>query len=275
MFRFGPPWPALLALLFLACGGGEVSRHPAHGVVEKLLPEEHQVVVAHDEIVGLMPAMTMNFYVADPAIQAQLEVGQVIDFVLEHDGRSFKIIAVEVVGRADDGVGWARFGESLVRSDPAPAFELQDEEGRSVSLADFAGHRVLLDFIFTRCPGPCPILTATHVAVQKALSPAVRARTEFVSISLDPEHDSPEVLKRYARERGIDTSDWSLLTGPVDEVEKVVRAFGVGSTRKPDGQIEHLVVTFLIDGQGRIVKRYMGQEHEPSEIVADLGKLAS
>ena len=111
--------------------------------------------------------------------------------------------------------------------------------------------------------------------MQKALSPAVRARTEFVSISLDPEHDSPEVLSRYARERGIDTSDWSLLTGPVDEVEKVVRAFGVGSTRKPDGQIEHLVVTFLIDGQGRIVKRYMGQEHEHSEIVADLGKLAS
>jgi len=134
---------------------------------------------------------------------------------------------------------------------------------------------VLLDFVYTTCPGPCPILTGLHVEVQRKLDPVLRDRVHFVSITLDPVHDSPFALLQYARHRGADLRDWSFLTGPPDEVEAVVKAYGVGSSRQPDGKIAHLVVTFLIDGEGRIAQRYIGlEEVDPALLRADLETLA-
>lgn len=267
---------ALFGAVCFAFGcGGEVRHYPAHGIVHDAMAERSQVVVAHDEIPGLMPAMTMNFHVSDDTLLEKLLPGNEVDFVVAHDGQRYRIVAAEVVGVVEEGEGWSRFGDVLVRSDPAPDFDLVDEEGRALSAADLRGRMVLMDFIFTRCPGPCPILTQTHVSVQRELPSGVREKTAFVSITLDPAHDTPEVLRRYASARGIDTRDWSLLTGDPVRVDEVVRAFGVGSTRQPDGNIEHLVVTFLIDPDGQIVKRYVGQEHRPEEIVADLTRLAS
>ncbi len=161
------------------------------------------------------------------------------------------------------------------RVEPAPAFALTDHAGRPVSLEELRGRTLLLDFIFTRCSGPCPILTSTHVAAERLLSPDLLGRTRFVSISIDPERDTPQDLAAYATARGADLEHWSFLTGPVAEVEAVVRAYGVGTTRGPDGELEHVVASFLIDGKGRIVKRYLGLEHEPTEISADLELLAS
>ena len=264
-----------LALGTLACGP-DVRRYPARGVVEDVLAERYEVLVAHEEIPGVMPAMTMSFGVRNPELIRRLKPGQIIDFVLEVDGGRYAIIAATVVGNVDEeGAGWSRFGDVLVRSDPAPDFVLENQEGKSLALADLQGQMVLLDFMFTRCPGPCPILTSTHVSVQRGLSRRVRDRAAFVSITLDPEFDSPSELARYARSRGIDTTDWSLLTGDPEEVDRVIRAFGVGRTRQPDGNIEHIVVTFLIDENGQIVKRYIGQDHGPDELIADLERLAS
>ena len=113
------------------------------------------------------------------------------------------------------------------------------------------------------------------MAVQRGLSPALRERAWFVSISLDPERDTPDDMRRYAQARGADLEGWSFLTGPVEHVEAVVRAYRVGKTVGADGEIEHLVASFLIDEEGRIARRYLGLEHEPDEIVADLEALAN
>ena len=142
-------------------------------------------------------------------------------------------------------------------------------------MSDLSGKNVLLDFIFTRCTGPCPILTSTHVSVQRELSARAQGQTHFVSITLDPEHDSPEILETYATERGADLENWSFLTGSPADIEAVVSAFGVASSPGEGDQIEHLVVTFLIDQHGRIVKRYMGQGPPAREVAADLESLAS
>ena len=142
-------------------------------------------------------------------------------------------------------------------------------------MSDLSGKNILLDFIFTRCTGPCPILTSTHVSVQRELSERAQKQTHFVSITLDPENDSPEVLDTYARERGADLANWSFLTGSPESIDAVVSAYGVASSPGKDGQIEHLVVTFLIDRNGRIVKRYMGQGPPSKEVTADLESLAS
>ena len=259
---------AVVLSLWLGCGGP--STYPGHGVVHEVSRPDRQALIAHEAIPGLMPGMTMNFTVDDAEALASLKSGDVIDFELTSQGGRFSIDAVVVVGRVERREGWSRMGDGLVKSDPAPGFELTRTSGERVSLAGLAGQAVLLDFIFTRCSGPCPTLTSTKVAVQRELPVATRARTHFVSISIDPARDTPEDLRVYGEARGADLADWSFLTGDEARVQAVVAAYGVGTTWTPDGELEHILATFLIDPNGRIVKRYIGLEHEPKTIVADV-----
>jgi protein SCO1/2 len=271
-----PRPPAVLAaLLALAAACGDASRrYPAHGVVRDVQPEYSQVVIEHDEIPGLMPAMTMNFEVADPALLATLERGQAIDFEVEFTGRSYRVRSARVVGEGAPATPEqaARLAGIAARRDPAPPFALVDQDGRPLSLADLRGHLVVLDFLFTHCPGPCPIQTGARVELQRSLGPALRARTRFVSITLDPERDSPEVLRAWALARGADLADWHFLTGPPEAVRGVVESYGVGTTRGAGGEIEHSLATFLIDAEGRIAERWLGLEHEPAEIARALAR---
>jgi protein SCO1/2 len=251
--------------------------YDAHGVVESVDREYGQVLIHHDDIPGLMPEMTMSFDVPDPELLARIQPRQVIDFRLEFTGRAYHVIDVTLRGDAAEtghGTG-ASFDAVVPRGDPAPAFALTDQDGNLFSLVDLRGKAILLDFIYTSCPGPCPILTGLHVEVQRALDPALRNRVHLVSVSLDPLTDTPTALREYARKRGADTANWSFLTGAPDAIETVLKAYGVGSARQPDGTIAHLVVTFLIDGTGQIVQRYVGLDaHDPAQLRADLERLA-
>jgi protein SCO1/2 len=266
---------ALLASSAAGCGRRH-SVYEARGVVESVNREYGQVVIAHEDIPGLMPAMTMNFDVPDPALLATLEPGQAIDFEIEFTGRAYRVVAARPRGEGGRGHGpeGASVDDLVAERDPAPAFELVDQDGNPFALASLRGKAVLLDFVYTQCPGPCPILTGLHVDVQRALDPALRARTHFVSISLDPVRDTPAALREYARKRGADTTDWTFVTGPPEEVARVIGAYGVGSARQPDGTIAHLVATFLIDGEGRVAQRLVGLEHEVDEVVRGLARIA-
>jgi len=313
---------ALFCALALAAGC-EVDRHSerlhsykVRGVVEAVSPGEGQAVVQHEEIPGLMPAMSMNFDVPNPALLEKLAPGQQIEFTLELRDRSFRITAARVLSEppapgasGTHGVAGApgTRGASVIHGeagisgthgaagalgthgvagtsgllggvdelDLAPAFRLTDQQGRAVSLADWRGRAVLLDFIYTHCPGPCPILTARHVELQRTLPLALRARVHFASISLDPQRDTPEALRAYAEARGADLSDWSFLTGPAEEISAVLRAYGIGAGRNGGGEIEHLVATFLINPEGRITRRFLGLEHSTQTLQAALRRAAS
>jgi protein SCO1/2 len=255
--------------LVLACGQGGGDLHAGRGVVRDVLVDDRQVVIEHGDIPGLMPAMTMNFDVPNPALLARLERGQVVDFALRKHGRAWIIVGAEVVDAAQLG-GVAPPGQLAVSDDEAPPFDLIDQDGERVRLEDLRGRAVLLDFIFTHCPGPCPILTGVHVAIQRMLPDDQRERVHFVSISLDPERDRPEVLRAYAKARGADLSGWSFLTGSAEEIDPVLAAYGVGKRLVEGEEIEHTVATFLIDPSGWIAKRYLGLAHEPSEMLDDL-----
>ncbi len=263
-----------IAFAWVALACSDSQKHSGHGVVHEVSPDDKQVLVAHDDMPGLMPAMTMNFSVYDPELLASLSPGDVIDFELTAERGSFWISDAEVVGRVTPEDGWSLMGDGLVKSDPAPPFALRDPDGREVSLAGLAGTTLLVDFIFTRCPGPCPSLTSNHVAVQRALSPELRERVHFVSISIDPERDTPEDMRAYGLARGADLADWSFLTGPPERIAEVMRAYGVGKRPTTEGETEHVLATFLIDGRGRVVKRYLGLDHAPEQIAADLQAVA-
>ncbi len=269
----GIPAAIVAALLAFACSDQQV--HPGHGVIHEVSAEDKQVLIAHEAMPGLMPAMTMNFALYDPTLLESLRPGDVVDFELTAERGSFWISSATVVGRVSPEDGWSLMGDGLVKSDPAPAFSLVDVDGDTVSLAGLADKTLLVDFIFTRCPGPCPSLTSSHVSVQRALSPALREKIRFVSITIDPERDTPEDLRAYALARGADLTDWAFLSGPPDEVLAVMRAYGVGTKPGAEGDIEHVLATFLIDPRGQVVKRYLGLDHAPETLAADLEAVAS
>lgn len=273
--RTAAPLLLVLVLALVACGPSKPRRYHGEGIVEDVRVEEGQVLISHEDIPGLMPAMTMSFDVPDRALAARLEPGSVIDFTLEFDGRSYRIVDARVRDKVEPREGYALLGNKLLRADPAPDFHLIDQDGHPLSLADLRGRVLLLDFVFTRCPGPCPILTGLHADVQRQIPPDLRPRIHFVSISLDPAHDTPAALRDYAIARGADLAGWSFLTGDAPAIDQVLEAYGIGRSRRDDGEIEHIVATFLIDAQGRIVRRYLGLDHEPEEILHDLEDLAS
>ena len=266
----------MVGLGALALVGCEVAEHSAKiqtyqvtGTVEGVVEDQHHVVIDHADIPGLMPAMTMSYDVPNPAVLSKLREGQEIEFTLELRERSFRIIDVEVLSDTGSAGMSGSFGDDGP-DEIAPAFRLTDQEGASLSLADLSGNWVLLDFVYTQCPGPCPILTGIHVDVQRQLPADLRERVHLVSISLDPARDTPEAMKAYALAHGADLSDWSFLTGDAGAIDDVLSDYGVGSGVQPNGQIEHLVITFLIDAEGHIQKRYLGLEHTPEAIVSDL-----
>lgn len=271
----------LALLVALACERGP-ELFDAVGVVEGVHPDLRQVVLDHEDIPGLMPAMTMSFDVPDPAILEGIEPGQRVRFRLSFDGRSYRVVSIERLGAEDGGgehgaapsAGSAGLDAVAAESEPAPEFDLVDQDGRPLSLASLRGKIVLLDFVFANCPGPCPILTATHVRVQKTLPAEVRGRVWFASITLDPERDTPEALRRYATSRGADLASWSFLTGPKEQVEDVIRRYGVGKARLQGGEIQHVVVTLLIDAEGRVARRYFGLEHHADDLARDLAEAA-
>jgi protein SCO1/2 len=246
------------------------------GTVQAVYPAERQIKIAHEEVPGLMPAMTMSFDVADPALLEGVHEGAHVHFELEKTATLLRITRIAVLdGAGHAGVSGGSSAPSAPIDEPAPEFRLIDQQGRELALADLRGKAVLLDFIFTTCKGPCPILTAAHASLQQKLPPRLAERTHFVSISLDPAHDTPQRLRAYAETRGADLERWSFLTGDPDLVRSVIADYRVGAARDQSGEIVHLVVTFLIDPEGRIRQRYMGLEHSDQEILRDLEAVLS
>lgn len=245
-------------------------RWGGRGVVEDVKPDQGLVLIDHDPIPGLMDAMTMNFEVADPALFETLRAGQEISFTLVKTSRAYEIVDVRVLGTVEIGDEWARLGEELVRTTEAPPFELIDQDGGTVSSETLRGRVLLVDFVFTQCPGPCPIETRRQVRVQRLVPEALRDRVRFVSISLDPVNDTPEALRAYGESHGASFANWSFLGGAPETVDAVVRAHHVGKTRDENGVIEHLNVVFLVDPRGRILRRYMGMSDDAETIAGDL-----
>jgi protein SCO1/2 len=140
-----------------------------------------------------------------------------------------------------------------------------------VSAARFKGRKVILNFIYTRCPvaSMCPASTAKMMALQAAVKKAGIPNVELVSITLDPEYDTPSVLKSYAKVRSIDTSNFTFLTGPEGEVRNLLLSFGVLAEKK-DNLLKHTLATVLIDETGVIRYRAEGSGWTSEEFMTAL-----
>jgi protein SCO1/2 len=153
---------------------------------------------------------------------------------------------------------------------PVQDFSLTDQNNRPLQFEQLKGRVMLLAFAYTTCPDVCPLVTAAMHRVQSELGRAEKNSVYFLTITTDPEIDSPPVLAAYAKRYGVDHSNWAFLTGATEALAPVWKTFGVKVLRKSRGLIDHTPLTALIDQQGVIRVVYVGPAPDSKVILEDL-----
>jgi len=156
---------------------------------------------------------------------------------------------------------------------PAPEFALTTQSGERLSLIDLRGKVLAVTFIYATCKDTCPVLTAKMATLQRRLGADFGPRVRFVSVTVEPEVDTPAVLTAYAKQFDADPAGWSFVTGTGAEIGDVVRRYGAFAKRVKPGEVDHLFLTSLVDRRGMLRVQYLGYRFDPDEMLRDLRSL--
>jgi protein SCO1 len=220
----------------------------AQGIVLGVDRNAQQVTISHRAIPGYMEPMAMPFHAESAAELDRLTRGSRMQFELKVTRAAVTVRHIKVE-QADVGdVPVPKAQDQVAVGDAMPDFALTAQDGKTVRLSDYRGQLVAIDFIYTRCPLPdvCPRLSANFARLQKRLG----TRVALLSITLDPEFDTPEVLSGYARRWEADPRIWRFLTGPPEDVRTVAGHFGVVYWPE-ENALTHTSSTALIDRAGK------------------------
>jgi len=190
-------------------------------------------------------------------------------------GRIAAFVVSAVLAWPADGLCHeTRDDQRLAKIGPAPEFTLTDQNGKRIALKELRGKVLAITFIFASCADTCPLLTAKMAGLQDRLGADFGPRVHFVSITVDPERDTPEVLKRYAEAHGANLAGWAFLTGTPAEIREVARHYGIFYRKTPHGDVDHTFLTSLVDQSGTLRVQYMGIRFDPEEMLRDLQSLS-
>lgn len=222
--------------------------YPVDGIVVAVDPNARTLLVSHRPIGKYMGAMSMPFHVQNPRELDGLYPGERVQFelVVEKD-HSF---ARRVHKAPGPDVAIAPPKEQLKLGEPMPDFELTDQQGQTIRLSDVRGKVLAVDFIYTRCPLPdvCPRLGANFATLQKRFHDRMGRDLVLLSITVDPEYDTPQVLAEYAHRWAADPRGWRFLTG---DVAKLAAALGEVYWTD-EGSIGHNSMTSIVNRDGRL-----------------------
>jgi protein SCO1/2 len=285
---------SVLALLVLAgCHSGQkppsqpdssqnFKAYHLRGKVVSTDAAKGEVTLNHEAIPGFMDAMTMPYKLKDASILGELHPGDVItaDLLVSQDPDADVLldhIVVVAQGKPD-------YLPKVTYHVPAPGdvvpdFKLRNQDGRPIHIGQFNGKALVITFIYTRCPSPdfCPRVTRNFASLDKQLAanPALYAKTHLLSISFDPEHDTPARLRAYgATYIGSDTKNafahWDFAVPEKPVLAEMAKFFDLGMTENADSTITHTLSTTLIGPDGKVVRFYPGNEWTPEQVLADL-----
>lgn len=163
---------------------------------------------------------------------------------------------------------------NLERISKVPGFQLTDQTGKPVTLDDLKGKIWAANFIFTRCKGPCPITVLRMQDLSTKLK-KVRGNVELVTFTVDPEFDTPEVLKAFGEQQGADPASWKFLTGTPDAIKNIViTGLLQPIAKEPDGTPAHSTRIVLVDGEGWLRGYHDGLDPEAvQKLMVDIGEL--
>jgi protein SCO1 len=163
--------------------------------------------------------------------------------------------------------------QRLSKIGPAPEFTLTQQDGKRLTLKELRGKVLAITFIFASCADTCPLLTAKMVGIQDRLGSVFGEKVYFVSITVDPQRDTPDVLKRYAEAYKVNPAGWAFLTGTRAEIRDVAKRYGIYAKKTSRGDVDHTFLTSLVDQSGTLRVQYMGVQFNPDEMLRDLQSL--
>ena len=259
--------------------------YQVRGVIREIKDDGRVAVIKHEEIPGFMAAMTMPFDVKEPAEILTTRPGDRVAFrmtVTETDGWIDRIEVLERGTPVDDkpkveGVRVTRVVDELSEGDLLPDYRFTNELRQPVLLSQFQGQALGLTFIYTRCPYPtfCPRQNQNFADAARRLTEMPDGPTNWhlLSLTFDPEHDTPSVLRAYAKRYGYDPQRWNFLTGPIIDIDAITEQFGMFFARDGEG-FSHNVRTVVIDARGRIQKIYVGNDWTAEDFATEIAKAA-
>jgi protein SCO1/2 len=257
------------------------------GVVRKVDGASGEVTIAHEAIPGFMPAMTMPFTLKNKAALEDIRPGDEVEGPLRVDSvggevKDYDLVDLTATGRTIEPTapivdGTAGPGPALLKpGDPVPDFAVTTQEGRALRLSELRGEVVALTFIYTRCPLPefCPAMDAKFADLARRLSvvPGRADRVRLLSVSFDPEHDTPAVLADHARRRGARPPLWTFAVATHEELARVAGPLGL-TVAPGSREIAHNLRTAVIGPDGRLVRLEAGQGWAAAELLRTIADL--
>jgi protein SCO1 len=258
--------------------GETAVRFQVHGVLHKISPDHRRAVIAHEDIANYMKAMTMEFEIGDPREATALERGDVLAFRLSVTETKSWIDEIRKTGHAE----LPAYPNEAEKPPPTidaslPDVALIDQSGRSFHLSELRGRALAITFFFTRCPLPnfCPLMNRNFEEVERDLtSKGMADRWQLLSVTIDPANDTPEVLASYAANYEMKPQQWVFATGAPDDIRKLGATFGLEFS-ETNGQINHNLRTVVIDPDGKVRRVFDGNDWQPAELAAEMGRAIS
>ena len=144
--------------------------------------------------------------------------------------------------------------------------------GRPFRLAELAGRVQLLGMMFTSCPAVCPTFVRELLALDRVLPPSLRQRTHVALVSIDPERDTPETLRRYRGKMGLDGARFTLLRGEASDVRELAQLIGVAFSKTEGAEIAHTRLVTVLDAGGEVVHQQTGVADDRERLIAGIGR---
>jgi protein SCO1/2 len=234
--------------------------------------------IAGEAIPGFMDAMIMPYTVKPPATINQLQPGDSISADVVVDSDKYWLENVKVTAHSDPAGKPTASVHIPQPGDEVPDFKLVNQNGKNISLHQYRGQTLLLTLIYTRCPFPdfCPRVTHEFSAIDRQLraDPAHYGKTHLLSISFDPAHDTPKVLRAYgfscanSKDPALFTR-WEFAAVPQSELPGFADYFAL-TYKEEGGLITHSLSTALISPDGKILKWYHGADWQASDLLQDV-----
>jgi protein SCO1/2 len=279
-----------VVIIHSACGprrSANEKRYPIKGKVVAVSPTDHTITIAHDDIGDYMPAMTMPFKIKNEADLQMVKPGDQLTGTLVVDDLSSWVEITSIIEGAPPLLQNAEVPGEPKPGTAVPDFGLVNQDGKRIHLADYRGKTLLITFVYTRCPQPdqCTLMSNNFTAIDRELKqqPDLYDKTHLLTITFDPDYDTPKVMRSYGASHTGRYSDetfqhWEFATGSKDEVKGIAQFFGLRyyhDTESDDDQVIHSLRTAIVSGDGKLLKLYRGNEWKPEEVLGELKSISA
>ena len=271
---------ALLTSVVMSVAAQQPVRHAMSGMVLKVDVAQKSVVISHDPVSGVMPAMTMPFDVREATELTGLVPGTIVSFTLvlgKESGYIERVKAIRYQSVEQDPIAARRLrlltnltgaaAKALTVGQAVPDFTLINQARQRVSLSQFSGKVVGVNFIYTSCVLPqfCYRVANHFSVIRDRFKDRLGRDLVLLTVTFDPVRDTPEVLAKYASQWKADSKTWHFMTGNARDVERVCGMFGVDFFAD-EGLMSHSVRTAVIDRRGVLVANIEGNKYTAAQL---------